>query len=130
MLKDILRYAPGALAGTALALGLLLGAAPARAVTLEAEAFMAAVKALAPVTCERRRLRRELAVARIEHDAARERALRERFEEIARDPGTARLDERVAELHRRLVDASGRVRDPEDLRAIGAQQRVLSASCE
>lgn len=108
----------------------LLGAAPARAATPQAEAFMTAVEALAPVSCERRRLRRELAVARVERDAARERALRERFEEIARDPQTARLDERVGELRRRLVDASGRVRDPEDLRAIGAQQRELSARCE
>jgi hypothetical protein len=97
----------------------LLGAAPASAVTPEAEAFMAAVEALAPVSCERRRLRRELAVAR-----------RERFEAIARDPETARLDQRVGELHRRLVDASGRVRDPEDLHAIGAQQRELFAQCQ
>lgn len=130
MLKDILSYGPGTRAALLLPLALLLGAAPARAVTPEAEAFMAAVKALAPVTCERRRLRRELAVARVEHDAARERALRERFDRIARDPETARLDERVGALHRRVVDPSGRVRNPEDLRAIGAQQRELFASCE
>lgn len=105
-------------------------ALPARAVTPDAEAFMAAVQKLAPVLCERRELRREIAAARIEQHAARERALRERLEEIARDPETARLDRRVQTLHGRLVDSSGRVRDADDLRAISSQQLELYARCE
>jgi hypothetical protein len=108
----------------------LAPALPARAVTPDAEAFMAAVEKLAPVLCERRRLRREIAAARIEEDAARERALRARLDEIARDPETARLDRRVKTLHGRLVDSSGRMRDADDLRAISTQQLELYARCE
>lgn len=103
---------------------------PAQAVTPDGEAFMAAVEKLAPVLCERRKLRREIAAARIEENGARERALRARLEEIARDPETARLDRSVRTLHGRLVDSSGRVRDPDDLRAISAQQLELYARCE
>jgi len=119
--------------GAARALVALLVAlvpAPARAVTPDAEAFMAAVQKLAPVLCERRSLRRELAMAQVENDAARAHRLRERMQAIARDPETARLDERVDRLHRRLVDANGRVRDPDDLRALSAQQLELFARCE
>lgn len=117
------------LLGTAV-LAPALAAPPARAVTPDAEAFMAAVEKLGPVSCERRRLRREIAAARIEQDASRERALGGRLEEIARDPETARLDRRVRALRGRLVDAGGRVRDGDDLRAISAQQLELYARCE
>lgn len=109
---------------------LALGTLPARAVTPDAEAFMATVKKLAPILCERRKLRRGIAAARIEEDAARERALRARLEGIARDPETARLDRRVEALRGRLVDSRGRVRDADDLRAISAQQLELYARCE
>ena len=123
--------------GSPLAL-LLLGATlapalvalPARAVTPDAEAFMAAVQKMAPVLCERRKLRREIAAARIEQDAGRERALRARLEEIVRNPETPRLDRRVKALRGRLVDSSGRVREADDLRAISAQQLELYARCE
>lgn len=118
------------ISGMALALGLLLCAPPARAVTPDAEAFMAAVQKLAPVLCERRNLRRELTIARFEQDAARERRLRERLQAIARDPETARLDRRIDRLHRGLVDSNGRMRDPDDLRALSAQQLALFARCE
>jgi len=114
-----------------IALSLLaLAAVPARAVTPDAEAFMAAVQKLAPVLCERRKLRRELVMARVEQDAARERRLRERLQAIARDPETARLDERIEQLHRGLLDSNGRVRDPDDLRVLSAQQLELFARCE
>jgi hypothetical protein len=107
-----------------------LVAPPARAVTPDAEAFMAAVQKMAPVLCERRKLRREIAAARIGEDDVRERALRARLEEIARDAETTRLDRRVKALRGRLVDSSGRVREADDLRAISAQQLELYARCE
>lgn len=89
-----------------------------------AKEFMAIARALEPAHCERRKLRREIALARVQgEDAA---ALERRFAELDRDAKVARLEKRLAALEPR-VRASG---DPEDLPAISHQHREAFYRCE
>jgi hypothetical protein len=85
----------------------------------EAEEFMEISAKLEPVQCEKRKLRRDIALAEVEGRRTDERKLRARFAALDKDPQTARLERRLAELKPRLEHSS----DPEDLRAIN-QQRV------
>ena len=103
---------------------LLLLSLAARAVSPEAREFMNITKALEPVQCEKRKLRREIALAEVEGQGERVRELRTRFAELNRDPKTARLEKRLAELERRMTLA------PEDLDAISFQQREALHRCE
>ena len=103
---------------------LLLVAAPAFALSGEAQEFMAISKELEPVQCQKRRLRREIALAEAEQrDAA---ALRAQFAKLNRDPKTAKLEKRLAELEPRLKNSS----DPDDLSAISLQQREAFYRCD
>lgn len=102
----------------------------AAAITPQAEEFLRIAKELEPVHCEKRKLRREIALAEIEKRDAEARAKRERFSEIDRDPKTARLESRLTELERRISDGKGGTRDPEDLAAISKQQRDAYYRCE
>ena len=94
------------------------------ALSREAQEFMAIVKRLEPVHCEKRKLRRQIALAQIEQRDAR--ALKDRFAALDRDPKTAKLEKRLAQLEPRVSKSA----DPEDLEAISAQQREAFYKCE
>ena len=81
---------------------------------------------LEPVQCEKRRLRREIALAEAEQRDSDVRAARARFARLDKDPKTTRLEKRLAELEPRLKRSS----DPEDLAAISLQQREAFYRCE
>ena len=101
-----------------LLLAIVLSLSPA------AREFMDVTAQLEPVQCEKRRLRREIALAEIEKKDARD--LRKRFAALDRDPRTARLEKRLAELGPRLARSS----DPEDLHAIDRQRVEAFYRCE
>lgn len=90
----------------------------------EAKEFMAISKELEPVQCERRKLRREMALAMAEQRDTE--VLKRRFTELDRDPKTSKLEKRLAQLEPRVSKSS----DPEDLAAISRQQREAFYRCE
>ena len=100
--------------------------APAFALSPAAQEFMAISKELEPVQCEKRRLRREIAFAEAERRDADAAAARARFAGLDKEPKTARLEKRLAELEPRIKKSS----DPEDLQAISFQQREAFYRCE
>ena len=112
------------------ALVVALHALAAQALTPEAKEFMAVTAKLEPVQCEKRKLRREIALAEVQRDHARVRELRARFDALERDPRTARLERRLGELEQRISNGRGGTIDPEDLEAISRQQREAFYRCE
>ena len=98
-------------------------ACSAFALGADAKEFMSIARQLEPVHCEKRKLRRELAIAQAEGRDARVSELRGRFAALNRDPQTARLEKRLAELERRMT------LDEEALDAISAQQRDAYYRC-
>ena len=92
----------------------------------EAQEFVAITAQLEPVQCEKRKLRRAIALAEIERRDDDVRALRQRFGALDRDPKTARLEKRLAELEPRLERST----DPEDLKAINRQRVEAFYRCE
>lgn len=106
---------------------LFIGAAwPCWSLSSEAREFMGITKELEPVQCQKRGLRREIALAEVEERAADLKVLRARFAALNREPKTARLERRLAELERRIARSG----DPEDLPAISRQQREAFYRCE
>ena len=107
---------------------LLLVAVPLQAFALSpaAQEFLTISKELEPVQCEKRRLRRQIALAEAERRDGDVGKLRGRFKKLDADPKTARLEKRLAELEPRLRHSP----DPEDLRAISYQQREAFYRCE
>jgi len=91
---------------------------PVLALSKEASEFMQITEALEPVQCEKRKLRRAIALAEVERRDDEVRKLREHFAALDRDPKTARLERRLGELEPRLANSS----DPEDLREINRQR--------
>ena len=91
--------------------GLLCASPAALALSDEAREFMRISKQLEPVQCEKRKLRREIALAEIQID---------------RDAQTSKLEKRLAQLEPRVMKSS----DPEDLAAISRQQREAFYRCE
>jgi hypothetical protein len=91
-----------------------------------AQEFLSISKELESVQCEKRRLRREIAFAEAERRDADASAARARFAKLDKDPTTARLEKRLAELEPRVKRSS----DPEDLPAISLQQREAFYRCE
>jgi len=91
-----------------------------------AQEFMAISQELEPVQCEKRQLRRKIALAEVERRDVDAAALRERFATLNRDPKTARLEKRLAQLEPRVSRSS----DPQDLQAISRQQREAFYRCE
>ena len=89
-----------------------------------AREFMDITAKLEPVQCEKRKLRREIALAEAERRDTK--PLRARFAKLDRDPKTARLEKRLGELEPRLKNSS----DPEDLPAISRQQVEAFYRCE
>ncbi len=114
----------------ALALVLALGCAPAAALTPAAKEFLEISKTLEPVQCEKRQLRRAMALAQVEKRGADMKKLQARFAELNRDPKNARLEKRLAVLESQILDGQGRARDPRDLDAISFQQRQAFYRCE
>ena len=107
-----------------LAFVLTLACAPAYALSPAAREFMDISAKLEPVQCEKRKLRRDITLAEVEKKDARE--LRKRFSALDRDPKTARMEKRLAELEPRLRRSA----DPEDLPAISRQQVEAFYRCE
>jgi hypothetical protein len=103
---------------------LCAAASPAWALSREAQEFMDISAKLEPLQCERRKLRREIALAQAESRDSAE--LRARFTALDRDPRTARLEQRLAELQPRVSRSS----DPEDLAAISRQHTEAFYRCE
>lgn len=101
-----------------------LCAPPAGALSPAAHEFIEIARALEPLQCERRKLRREIALAEAERRDAS--ALRQRFSALDRDPKTAMLEKRLGELEPRVKRSS----DPEDLEAISRQHREAFYRCE
>jgi hypothetical protein len=103
---------------------LALGSTAALALSREAEEFMAITRELEPLQCEKRKLRREIALAEAERRDASE--LRARFDKLDRDPQTSALEKRLAELEPKLRAS----RDRDDLAAISRQQRDAFYRCQ
>jgi hypothetical protein len=101
-----------------------LGISPARALSREAQEFIDISAKLEPLQCERRKLRREIALAQAERRDSAE--LRARFAALDRDPRTASLEKRLAALQPRVSRSS----DPEDLAAISRQHTEAFYRCE
>jgi hypothetical protein len=109
-----------------LLLALFLLPLPALALTPAAREFMEISSQLEPVQCEKRQLRRKMALAHAEQRAADTEKLRARFAELNRDRDTARLEQRLGELEKRITRAG----DAKDLEAISFQQRQAFYRCE
>ncbi|HUQ24690.1 MAG TPA: hypothetical protein VM140_03395 [Burkholderiales bacterium] len=90
----------------------------------EAREFMDVTAKLETVQCEKRKLRREIALAEIEKKDSRD--LRKRFTALDRDPDTARLEKRLAQLQPRVARSA----DPEDLQAINRQRVEAFYRCD
>jgi len=99
---------------------------PVFALSPAAQEFMAISKELEPVHCEKRRLRREIALAEAERREAEAEALRGRFAALDKQPKTEKLQKRLAELEPQVR----RSPDPEDLEHISRQQREAFYRCE
>jgi len=99
---------------------------PLFALSPAAQEFMAISKDLEPVQCEKRRLRRQIALAEVERRDPDVKALRKRFADLNADPKTAKLEKRLAELEPRVRRSS----DPEDLPAVSLQQREAFYRCD
>lgn len=108
-----------------LLLGLMVPV-PLFALTPAAQEFLSITQQLEGVQCEKRRLRREIALAEAERRDADVAAARARFAKLDKDPRTARLEKRLAELEPRVKRSS----DPDDLPAISLQQREAFYRCE
>ena len=96
----------------------------ALALSPDAREFIDLTSKLEPVQCEKRRLRREITLAEVEKRDTRE--LRRRFAALDRNPKTARMEKRLAELEPRLRKSA----DAEDLPAISRQQVEAFYRCE
>jgi hypothetical protein len=109
---------------------LALAASPALAITPDAREFLELSKKLEPAQCEKRKLRRGIALAEIEKDPERAKELRARFEAVNRDKETERMEKRLAQLEPRILDSQGRARHPEDLDAISLERRMAFYRCK
>jgi hypothetical protein len=103
---------------------------PALALTPAAKEFLEISKTLEPVQCEKRQLRRAMALAQVERRGEDMKKLQARFAALNKDPTTARLEKRLAVLEGQILDGKGKARDPQDLEAISLQQRQAFYRCE
>jgi hypothetical protein len=102
----------------------------AYALSPDAREFMRITKELEPVQCEKRQLRRSIAMAEAERREADARGLRARFAALDKNARAAKLEKRLAELERRISNGKGGTVDPEDLQAISVQQREAFYRCD
>jgi len=98
--------------------------------TPEGREFADILKQLEPVHCEKRKLRREIAMAQVEKREDDVKALRARFAKLDSEPKTAKLEKRLAQLEPRLNSGKGAPRDPEDLEVISKLRRDAFYRCE
>ena len=105
---------------------LLLVPIQALALSPAAREFMEISRELEPVQCEKRQLRRQMALAEAERRDADMQTLKQKFARLNREPKTAKLEKRLGELEPLLKRSS----DPEDLPAISFQQREAFYRCE
>ena len=108
-----------------LVLAFLAFALPAAAITPQAEEFIEVMKKLEPVQCEKRQLRRQIALAHAEQRAGDAKELQERFAKLNRDPATTKLEKRLAELEKKISRS-----DSKDMEAISFQHRQAFYRCE
>ena len=109
---------------------LLLASPPALALSPEGRDFLDLTAKLEPVQCEKRKLRREIALAEAEKRTEDSRALRQKFRALDRDPKTSSMEKRLGDLQKRMSNGKGGTLDPEDLQAISRQQREAFYRCE
>lgn len=112
------------------AFSLVLAFTAAFALTPEAKEFIEILKKLEPVQCEKRQLRREMAIVQAERRDEDFKRLEKRFMELNRNRETSKLEKRLGKLEKRISDGKGGVRDPEDLQAISLQQREAFYRCD
>ena len=109
-----------------LAIGLMGAASCCWSLSPQAKEFMQITQQLEPVQCEKRKLRRAIALAEVESRSDELKALRAKFAALNREPKTAQRERRLAELERQVA----RSPDPDDLPAISRQQRDAFYRCE
>jgi len=90
----------------------------------EAQEFMKITQQLESMQCEKRKLRRQIALAEVEKRDSKD--LRKRFSALDRDQQTARLEKRLGQLGPRLAKSA----DPEDLPAINRQRVEAFYRCD
>ena len=98
--------------------------------TPEGREFLDILKQFEPVHCEKRKLRREIALAEAEKRSADAKDLRARFAKLDAEPRTAKLEKRLAQLEPRIHSSEGKPRDEQDLEQISKQQRDAFYRCE
>jgi hypothetical protein len=103
---------------------LLFVAFPSWGLSPEAQEFMKITQQLEAVQCEKRKLRRQIALAEVEKKDPQD--LRKRFSALDRDPQTARLEKRLGQLGPRLAKSA----DAEDLPAINRQRVEAFYRCD
>jgi len=108
-----------------LLVALLAFASPASALTPQAEEFIAVMKQLEPVQCQKRQLRRQIALAEAEKRTGDAKELQQRFLKLNRDPETTKLEKRLAELEKKISRS-----DSKDMEAISFQHRQAFYRCE
>ena len=102
----------------------VFAAQPCWGLSRDAQEFIDISKKLEPLQCEKRKLRREIALAQVEsRDTS---ALRERFAALDRDPRTSKLEKRLGELQPRITRST----DPEDLAAISRHNTEAFYRCD
>ena len=103
---------------------LLLLMIPLEALALSsaAEEFMRITEQIEPMQCQKRQLRRQIVMAEAEKRDADARKLREDFSKLDRDPKTAKLERRLAELEKSITQ--------DDLPAINRQHVEGFYRCE
>lgn len=109
-----------------LAFLLMLVATPAWSLTPAAKEFLEISKKLEPVQCEKRQLRRTMALAQVENRPEDRKKAERRFAALNRHPETAKLEKRLGQLEP-LIEKST---DPEDLNTISLQRREAFYRCE
>ena len=82
----------------------LLLPAQALALTPEGKEWLAISAQLEPVQCEKRQLRRQMAMAQVQDQGEEMKKLRARMDALNRNKQTARLERRLAELEKRMSD--------------------------
>ena len=84
---------------------LLLAFVPldAFALSQDAKEFLDIMKALEPVQCQKRQLRRQIVMAEVEKRDEDARKLRADFARLDREPKTSKLERRLAELQPRIT---------------------------
>jgi predicted phage gp36 major capsid-like protein len=94
----------------------------ALALSSAAEEFMRITEQIEPMQCQKRQLRRQIVMAEAEKRDADARKLREDFSKLDRDPRTAKLERRLAELEKSITQ--------DDLPAINRQHVEGFYRCE